>query len=236
MNVLDSREIALSEELDKLGVEYDIKLIEIGDYIIKGIICVERKGWLDFLDSIKDGRLYTQLRNMMKYKERVIIIEHDGIIFNETNFNEHALIAEIGSAIAKYGCTIIQTANTAQTAYMLKCLSEKYGEEIEDLPLQTLKPKDLENGEDLYKYQVFFMSGLPSFGSETTQLALDIFGTPEAFFNAVKSSSILLSKSGKAKAVIGDIKKMKGISWKTLFKLKKVLTEKGIKCKQLRLT
>jgi len=232
--IVDVREVELIAELEALGLDFEVRLLEVGDVIIKGIICIERKKHIDWLSSIKDGRYYEQVRNMMIYKERAWIIEKDDSMFEADGFNDHALIGVASAIIAKYGCTVVQVSDIKQTAYMIKCLSEKYGEEIEDLPLQSLKPCDLNNPEDLYKTQAFFLSGLPEHGDKTIESVLNTFGTPEAYFKAISESSILYTIHNNPKGVKGEITKVGGIGWKTLFKLKKVLSVRGTKCKHLR--
>ncbi|TPX33576.1 hypothetical protein SmJEL517_g03568 [Synchytrium microbalum] len=52
--------------------------LEVGDYILSPLICVERKSIMDLISSLRSGRLYTQAQSMcLHYKYPILLIEFD---------------------------------------------------------------------------------------------------------------------------------------------------------------
>jgi len=80
--VIDAREP--TRIMNKLKKDMDVKseYLEIGDYLLNGSVCIERKTIRDFISSIKDKRIWTQAKNLQQY--------------------DHAIIAVIGSPADKW--------------------------------------------------------------------------------------------------------------------------------------
>jgi Fanconi anemia group M protein len=93
---IDSREDSqLSRHVidlcDKQNIEYEKIWLEIGDYII-GDCCIEAKSAADFLQSVRNNRIFNQLDNMDRtYNKNIILIYgtlDDAIAYLErTNYN-----------------------------------------------------------------------------------------------------------------------------------------------------
>ena len=77
--IIDSRETSgLTKEVEskaaKLNLITEKKWLEVGDYVF-GDVCFEAKSTHDFLSSVINKRLWTQLDNMDRcYKTNVVII------------------------------------------------------------------------------------------------------------------------------------------------------------------
>ena len=82
MLIIDSRENSKLSKLvvqkaKALKVEYEVKWIEIGDYVYDDV-CFEAKSATDFLGSVMSKRLWTQIDNMDRhYQTNVVIIYGD---------------------------------------------------------------------------------------------------------------------------------------------------------------
>lgn len=76
--IVDGREMRsfLPNMLHKSGFLLDLRVIEVGDYILSRDVCVERKAINDLIESFKSGRLFTQVTMMSRhYKKPVLLIE-----------------------------------------------------------------------------------------------------------------------------------------------------------------
>jgi ERCC4-type nuclease len=79
MIIIDSREDSqLSRTLESFAerakVKTEKKWLEIGDYIV-GDCCIEAKSAADFLQSIRNKRIFNQLDNMDRtYNKNIILI------------------------------------------------------------------------------------------------------------------------------------------------------------------
>ena len=58
--VIDDRErkSGIPELIKKIGINVEIKTLQVGDYIVSPETVVERKSIQDFMSSIFDGRLF----------------------------------------------------------------------------------------------------------------------------------------------------------------------------------
>lgn len=79
--VVDSREMRskLPFYLYKSNNEIEVKVLDIGDYLLDEKRCIERKSIDDFISSLNSGRLYQQAQKMVySYKNPILLLE-----FNE---------------------------------------------------------------------------------------------------------------------------------------------------------
>ena len=61
-------------KLQTLGFEIEFKELKVADYIIKGI-AIERKTVSDFISSMINRRLLSQLEEMQQYENKLLIVE-----------------------------------------------------------------------------------------------------------------------------------------------------------------
>lgn len=212
--------------------------LEIADYLVqtdKGTIAVERKRASDFMTSISDGRLFTQLENMLEYDDSRIILE--GAVFTSAKMGRCYSIDTLGKVlnvkrssrtqprtmwstqffvhphaftsilekIQEMGIKVIPTGSAYDTADILKFWATR-GETREHLSIRH-KSKTFS---DLDK-QLFLLSGLIGVSVKRAEALLKEFGTPMRVFNA------FLEYSPKKFPV-------EGIGEKTASEIKKMLT------------
>jgi Fanconi anemia group M protein len=124
--VCDNRETASAvvRNLSLMGVNLRLKQLSVADYVISERVGIERKGSKDFTDSIKDGRLFKELKVLIETYERVILIlEEDP--FKGSNLNENAIYGAITSIILNLGVTLYRTKGARETAMFLYQLAKK---------------------------------------------------------------------------------------------------------------
>jgi ERCC4-type nuclease len=82
MLIVDSREDqSIIRELKERGVEFRVDTLNYGDYIILGDeakFVIERKSITDFMDSVNDNRIWSQLKGLEQYKDYHIYIVIEG--------------------------------------------------------------------------------------------------------------------------------------------------------------
>jgi len=185
--------------------------LEIADYLVpseKGTIAVERKRASDFMTSISDGRIFTQMENLVEYETPRLILE--GAIFTNVKSGRCYSIDNLGKAlhskkhartqprtvwssqffvhphaftaifedIQAMGIAIIPTGSSYDTADLLRFWATR-GEKREHLVIRR-KGKGMS---DLDR-QVFLVSGLPGIDAKRAEALLNTFGTPMRVFNA----------------------------------------------------
>ena len=84
--IIDTREkqslIAANLIEKKANIKFET--LEIGDYLIQDTI-IERKTYKDFIISIINKRLYTQLNEIKKYPKHFLILENFHYNYNDTH-------------------------------------------------------------------------------------------------------------------------------------------------------
>ena len=164
--------------LAQLGVSVDFASLKVGDYLVSYDCCVERKSARDLLNSIYDGRIFLQLREMLKnYTCPVVIVEGS---IDELEIDDPMVVyGALASLISDFKASVISTYSYMHTAYMLIALARRY--------LHNSKPvllKKINKGNSLREQQISIVASLPGVGSRLALRLLDRFATPLNVFNA----------------------------------------------------
>lgn len=80
---VDSREMRakLPFYLYKAGNKIEVKVMELGDYLVGKNKCIERKSIEDFIGSVNSGRLYQQAQKLVyHYKTPILLLEFEECI------------------------------------------------------------------------------------------------------------------------------------------------------------
>ncbi|MHA2181307.1 MAG: DEAD/DEAH box helicase, partial [Promethearchaeota archaeon] len=124
--VCDNRETAspVVRNLSLMGVNLRLEQLVVADYVISNRVGIERKSSKDFTDSIKDGRLFKELKTLVETYERPILVLEDDP-FKDSNLSENAIYGAISSIILNLGITIYKTKDSKETAMFLYQLAKK---------------------------------------------------------------------------------------------------------------
>ncbi|MBS3076204.1 hypothetical protein J4481_00485 [Candidatus Pacearchaeota archaeon] len=166
-------------KLQTLGFEIEFKELKVADYIIKGI-AIERKTVSDFISSMINRRLLSQLEEMQQYENKLLIVEgiYEKELYAENNggVNANAIRGFLLSIVMKHKIPLIFTKNAEDTAKFISVLSKKKESE---LPL-NVKKKSLDSKEQ----KQLIIEGFPGIGPTTARKILEEFGTIKKFINA----------------------------------------------------
>ncbi|MHA2268741.1 MAG: DEAD/DEAH box helicase [Promethearchaeota archaeon] len=124
--VCDNRETAspVVRNLSLMGVDLRLEQLSVADYVISNRVGIERKTSKDFTDSIKDGRLFKELKSLTEtYERSILILEEDP--FLDSNLSENAIYGAITSIILNLGVIIYKTKNAKETANFLYQLARR---------------------------------------------------------------------------------------------------------------
>ncbi|NYZ79818.1 DEAD/DEAH box helicase [Candidatus Micrarchaeota archaeon] len=178
---VDSRERAsgiIRLLLDK-EVMIKAKQLNVADFLLSERVAVERKEGNDFVQSIIDGRLFTQMKDLASNFERPILLI-EGEIFRIRNVNDNAIRGALASVAVDYGIPIIQTKDIAESAEFLAFLAkrEQFTEKRE-IRLQGEK-----RAMTIDEQQQFIVESLPGIGPTTAKELLKHFKSVEGVFDA----------------------------------------------------
>ena len=163
------------------NVELKLEMLNCADYVLSERTAVELKKVPDFVDSIIDGRLLQQLKNLKQnYYRPLIIIEGEQNIYSVRNVHPNAIRGMLATIAVSYGIPILQTKNEEETAALLLAIAKREQEESsKEFSLHADK-KPLTATEQ----QEYVVSALPSIGPSLAKELLKQFGTVKNVVNA----------------------------------------------------
>lgn len=176
----DTREFQ-SDVLKGLG-NYDCivkqKTLAVGDYLLSDRVCVERKTADDFVSSITDKRLFTQLSNLRENFEKPILLVEGSDIYGRLNPN--AIQGALATISLDFQIPIIWSRNAEETAGIIHWLARR--EQFEEKREISLRGD--RKAETADEKQEYLVSGLPGISITRARQLLKHFKTPAAVFSA----------------------------------------------------
>jgi len=164
--------------------------LEIGDYLIQDTI-IERKTFSDFVSSILDKRIFSQLKEIKKYPNHILILE--GFYYNYEEFNVHknAIRGMLLSIALDYKVPIIYTEDEEDTANFLILTAKRYERPRPNIGLRPSKTFRTEE-----EQKQFILEGFPGIGPAAAINLLDKFPTLQNIFNSTeKELQTILDKN-----------------------------------------
>ncbi|MBN1951171.1 MAG: hypothetical protein JW801_08200 [Bacteroidales bacterium] len=193
--IADYREAASSvpDRLKELGVEVELKSLDIADYIVNGELLVERKTSRDFVVSLIQGRLFSQCGRMKRsQKQAVILIEGDPYQSGHA-IDPQAVRGAILSISVCWQIPVIFSADKLDTANLLimaghQRIKEQHSQAVNYR--SSYKP----GGRDVH-----FLQGLPGVGPVLAGALLERFDSIENVILASEEEMLEIEGLGKTK-------------------------------------
>jgi Fanconi anemia group M protein len=173
--------------------------LDVGDYIVSSRIGVERKNVDDYLQSLLDGKLFVQMRQLRDaYPRPILIVEGEGLL-TKRNISQNAIFGSIASIINDYGIPLITTKTAHETADFLRILARREQEKGE----RAVAIRGEKTAMSLTEQQRFLVEGLPHVSSIIAKRLLSHFGNIRSLAGA--SAEELCAVKGVGKGIAEDI-------------------------------
>lgn len=177
------------------NVQLTLEQLPVGDYRIGADIVVEYKNVRDFVDSIIDGRLLSQLRDLRTKRKPLLIIEGTEDLYSQRRIHTQAIQGMLATIISSYNIPLLRTSGPQETAGVIMALAKKANTSDErSYYMHTSKPTTLK------EQQEYFISALPSIGAKLAEPLLQHFGSPIAVLMATKEELQEVDLIGEKKA------------------------------------
>lgn len=192
--IIDDREpITLENEFQKVGnMIICRKRLVTGDYLLDRGLLVERKTIPDFCHSIKDGRLFKQVKNLKKCPvPACLILEGKNHQFKETDFSLPAIQGILLSISLAFNLPVLKTKNSQETVQvMLQSFKHltKYRQKNLRFNPRISRFKKKKNSK--LAQRIHILEGFPEIGPERAERLLKKFGSLHAVLTA-KDEEIL---------------------------------------------
>ncbi|MCK4669871.1 MAG: DEAD/DEAH box helicase family protein [Nanoarchaeota archaeon] len=184
------------KELVDLGFNINLSRLDSADYILSKNVGVEYKNVKDFVDSIVDGRLLSQIKKLKEtFPRPLIIIEGTEDIYAMRKVHPNAIRGMLATIAVSYGIPMIRTSHSKETASILATIASREQEQAKaEYNPHVQKPQALS------KQQEYFIGSLPNIGPNLAKDLLKYFKTPKEVINASIEDLQKIDKLGKLKA------------------------------------
>lgn len=167
------------KELINNDVNLQLEKLSIGDFLLSSKVIVEYKTVQDFVDSIIDGRLLSQLKELKKYEKPILIIEGIEDMYSARKIHPNAIRGMLITITISYGIPLIQTRTHKETAEILRMIAKKEQvDEKSEVTYHFAKPLSLK------EQQEYFISALPNIGMGGARPLLKHFKSVKNIINA----------------------------------------------------
>ncbi len=182
--VVDSRETGEVERHLKGFAEVTRKMLACGDYVLSERVAAERKTVMDFLSSLRDQRLFAQLRELAESYERpVLVIEGSQELLLNNGFPANAVRGALSAIAVDYRVPILWTGDSRETALQLYWLANR--EQVGGKSSIALRPEKPRT-QAISEWQEFLVGGLPGISTVRARKLLEHFKSPADLFLATE--------------------------------------------------
>jgi len=197
--IVDHREkgSAVIKELIELGLKIHLEKLNNADYLLSSRVGVEFKTNEDFINSLIDGRLLQQMRELKENFERpLVIVEGEQDIYSIRNVHPNSIRGMLATISISYGIPIIFTKTSKESASFLNIVAKREQEEEgSDFSLHTTKREM-----SLRDWQEYIIGALPGVGSTLAKPLLREFKSVKNIINAEHEHLQKVEKIGPIKA------------------------------------
>ncbi len=177
---IDTREsLLMVDELKKMGSRVDVKALPIGDFVLSTDVVVERKTAEDFVKSVIDGRLFSQLVSMREaYTRPLLILEGDRR--KAVGIGSAAFLGALASVVTDFQVSIFTTSDESETAQIIFHIArrEQMDKKKEVRIRSGRKPASISD------QQKYIVAGLPGVSTVLADRFLRELKTIANIFNA----------------------------------------------------
>ena len=193
--LLDTRESTETKEILGLFLNSEEVTLEIGDILYDDSICFEHKTPSDFIASVFDGRLFTQIKAMgNNYPHSYVLVSGtltDVLEIAESINRYSSILAAVCSCYVR-NCPVIFCDTLVNLAEVVKILGEKLTDgKTRSCPIQKIRMTDL---------KLQFICSLPNINEKRGEALLKEFGSVQGVLNASEKELQRVHKVGEKTA------------------------------------
>ena len=195
--VVDERErkSGIPNILKSIGLNPEMKMLPLGDYIVAPETVVERKSISDLMASVFDGRLFDQCARLKEHFEHpIVLLEGNVDEIEEITENPMSFYGALSTVVLEFKIPVIPTPSALHTAKLLVSLCAK-----KDSPNGPYLKK-IKKSPDLEKQQLAVLCSLPGVGEKFGVRILEKFGTPLKAFSATAAELAKVEGLGTARS------------------------------------
>lgn len=181
-----------------LAEKFQVQFLNLpaGDYRLEGGFLVERKTARDFVLSIIDSRLFTQVARLKQYTGGSLLLIEGNPYRTEISMAVEAIRGALLSVTACWQMPVVFSRSISESVEILRIIAAQKKERDDDMVLQRggYRPKRLKNR------QLYVLQGLPGVGPKLAGRLLDCFRSVEGVMNASAAELTAVEGVGPGRA------------------------------------
>ncbi|MBT4321912.1 DEAD/DEAH box helicase, partial [Candidatus Woesearchaeota archaeon] len=126
--VIDVREKGsnLSKKLVDIGMDVKVKTLVSADIIVSDTVGIERKTIPDFVNSIIDKRIFTQLKDLKNnFENPIIILEGEEDLYSVRNIHPNAIRGMLATIVSSFKIPLLRTKDSQDTAELINAIAKR---------------------------------------------------------------------------------------------------------------
>lgn len=189
---IDNRESKETKTILNIFFNSEEKMLSVGDIIVDDFLCIEHKTINDFISSVFDGRIFSQIEKMkLNYLNNYIMVSGSLTeLLNLANDKNcyNSIIGAISSCYVR-NCPIIFCDNLPNMCVIIKNLSEKLTDG-KDRSITEIKLPIKDN-------PLKVICSFQGISQKKGKLLLDKFGSLQSIFDATEPELMEIGGIGK---------------------------------------
>jgi len=182
----------------KESAKVELKQLPVGDFLVSDRVCIERKTVADFIGSIIDRRLMSQMSEMTRnFQTPIIILEGKDSLFSQRNIHPNAVRGALAAVAADFNIPIIPSESEEETAALIIALAKREQEENQ----RPVALRGERKPQFLHERQRFVVESLPHVSAVLADRLLRRFGSIESLMNATQKEMREVDGIGEKKAL-----------------------------------
>jgi len=180
----------------------ETRQLSCADYILSDRVACERKTCEDFLNSLVDGRLFSQVKELRQtYRYPMLILEGENL-YSARKIHPNAIQSALVTVMLDFGVPVIFSRDEDETVSFLYNIARREQEEGKrEVVYRTEK-----RAYTLEERQRFVVESLPNVSSILAQRLLEHFGTIKEIVNAGENE--LQEVEGIGKKIAAEIREV----------------------------
>lgn len=184
------------------GVRLDVQTLACGDYVLAAGVAVARKSATDFVLSVMEKALFSQVAKLRTEYARVIFLIEGDLFETRFHLSPAALRNALAYLVAVEGVSVLPSPSPESSAELILTMAQQVRQNPQATEgLRGAKPKTVTRA------QQFLVEGLPGVGPEQAEALLARFGSVAAILAAADE----------------ELAQVPGLSARAVFKIREVL-------------
>jgi DNA excision repair protein ERCC-4 len=188
------------------GIDVQIKHVVHGDFILDGVITVERKTAGDFIVSIMDGRLFRQVANLKKNCDHPVLLIEGNPFRTGLKMSRSSIRGALLNVQTVWKVPVVHSRSIEESLELMQIMAWQFKKMSTVMPLRAgYRPRRLSTR------QLYVLQGFPGVGPHLAKRLLNHFGSVAAVLAA--SSETLKGVKGVGRVTAETIREVLDAAW-----------------------